>query len=275
MLRAPDGHVLGVVPSQAESPAEPARIEFTTAGPDGLDAALLRPHGWRRGQRLPVVLSVYAGPGFKQVRAAGRLYADDQCLADHGAFVVALDGRGTPGRGRDWSRATKFDLIDRPLADQVAGLQAIERRIPEMDASRVAVMGWSFGGYFWAMAAIGRPDVFAAGVAGAPVVEWRQYDTAYTERYLGQPQEHADAYRVSGVLSYASGLSRPLLIVHGLTDDNVYFVNTFALTQALLKAGKPYELLLLPGTHMLADPGLRADEQERVDGFLRRTIGLR
>ncbi len=270
VLRGGDGRAMAVVPSRAETPP-PGRVSFTTAA--GFDAAIVRPHGWRGG-KLPVVLSVYAGPGFKQVRASSLLFADDQCLADHGAIVVSLDGRGTPGRDRDWVRATKYDLIDRPLADQVAGLQALGRTWPEIDLTRAAVMGWSFGGYFSAMATIRRPDIFRAGIAGAPPVDWQDYDTAYTERYLGQPAQHADAYRVSNVLTYAAGLERPLLIVHGLTDDNVYFVNTVKLTQALLAAGKPYELVLLPGTHMLADPAVRMAEQERVVAFLARTIGL-
>lgn len=195
-------------------------------------------------------------------------------MADHGAFVVSFDGRGTPGRGRDWERSTRFDLIDKPLDDQVTALRAAAKSVPEMDLSRVAVSGWSFGGYFTVMATARRPDVFRAGVAGAPPVDFQDYDTAYTERYLGQPAEHPEAYKVSNVLTYAAGLSRPLLIVHGLTDDNVYFVNTVKLTQALLKADKPYELLLLPGTHMLADPKLRTAEADRVVDFLARTIGL-
>ena len=274
VVRAADGHALAVLPSRAEHPAQPPRIEYTTSGADKYDTAIIRPHGWQPGQHLPAILAVYAGPGFKQVRAAGRLFADDQCLADHGAFVITLDGHGTPGRGRDWSRATKFDLLDRPLADQVAGLQSVEHRIPDIDPKRVAVMGWSFGGTFTATATLRRPDIFAAGVAGAPVTDWQNYDTAYTERYLGQPAQHPDAYKVSSVVTYASQLRRPLLLVHGLTDDNVYFVNTFELIQALLKANKPYELVLLPGTHMLADPVLHAAEQDRVETFLRRTIGI-
>ena len=248
------------------------RVTFGTEG--GFDSAIVRPHGWRTGQRLPVVLAVYAGPGFKTVRASAGLFREEQCMADRGAFVVSFDGRGTPGRGRDWERATRFDLIDKPLDDQVAALRAAARSVPEMDLSRVAVSGWSFGGYFTVMATARRPDVFRAGVAGAPPVDFQDYDTAYTERYLGQPAEHPEAYKVSNVLTYAGGLSRPLLIVHGLTDDNVYFVNTVKLTQALLKADKPYELLLLPGTHMLADPKLRTAETDRVVDFLARTIGL-
>ena len=274
VLRDGSGAVVATVPSAAETPAEGVNVAFTTVGKDGFDAAIVRPHGWRAGEKLPVVLSVYAGPGFKTVRASAPLFRAEQCMADHGAFVVSFDGRGTPGRGRDWERATRFDLIDKPLADQVTALEAAAKTVPEMDLSRVAVSGWSFGGYFSAMATIRRPDVFRAGVAGAPPVDFQDYDTAYTERYLGQPAEHPEAYKVSNVLTYAAALSRPLLIVHGLTDDNVYFVNTVKLTQALLRADKPYELLLLPGTHMLPDPMLRTAEEDRVIDFLARTIGV-
>jgi dipeptidyl-peptidase-4 len=138
-----------------------------------------------------------------------------------------------------------------------------------MDMSRIGVEGWSFGGYFTAMATIRRPDIFKAGVAGAPVVDFADYDTAYTERYLGTPQDDPDGYKRSNVLTYAAGLQRPLLIMHGLTDDNVYFQNTVKLTQALITAGKPYDLLLLPGTHLLPDPLLRARVSETRAAFLK------
>jgi dipeptidyl-peptidase-4 len=123
------------------------------------------------------------------------------------------------------------------------------------------------------MAMTRRSDVFAAGVAGAPVVDFEDYDTAYTERFLGTPQEAPQAYHVSNVLTYASGLKNPLLIFHGLTDDNVYFENTVKLTQALIEAGKSYNLVLLPGTHMLTDPVLRARVNEMRATFLHQKLG--
>ena len=196
-----------------------------------------------------------------------RAYLENQCLADQGFIVASLDGRGTPGRDHDWERATKLDFIDLPLQDQVDGLQALGHDIPEMDLAHAGITGWSFGGYFTAMATTRRPDVFQAGVAGAPVVDFADYDTAYTERYLGTPQAQPDAYKKTNVLTYAAGLSRPLLIMHGLTDDNVYFENSVKLTQALIAAGKPYQLLLLPGTHQLPDPVLRARVDEARAGF--------
>ena len=267
------GKTLATLPSFAEHPPRAANLQFTTAGPLNFDAVVIRPHDFKPGKHYPVVLSVYGGPTVKLVLRAQRLFLEDQCLADQGFVVATLDGRGTPGRDHDFERATKFDLIDLPLQDQIAGLQALGKRFPEMDMSRVGITGWSFGGYFTAMATIRRPDVFKAGVAGAPVVDYADYDTAYTERYLGLPQQHPEAYKVSNVLTYAANLSRPLLIMHGLTDDNVYFENTVKLTQALIAAGKPYNLLLLPGTHQLPDPKLRARVGETRAAFFQAHLG--
>ena len=269
IIRDAAGKALATLPSKAETPPPPPGVQFLRVGDMNMDAAVIRPAGFSPAQHYPVVLSVYAGPTVKVVVRAPRRYAEDQCLADQGFIVVSVDGRGTPGRGRDWERATKNDLIDLPLDDQIAGLQALGKIVPQMDMSRVGVEGWSFGGYFTAMATIRRPDIFKAGVAGAPVVDFADYDTAYTERYLGTPQGDPEGYRKSNVLTYAANLQRPLLIMHGLTDDNVYFENTVKLTQALITAGKPYNLLLLPGTHLLPDPVIRARVDETRAAFLK------
>ncbi|HKD24004.1 MAG TPA: S9 family peptidase, partial [Rhizomicrobium sp.] len=210
----------------------------------------------------------------KMVWAAPRQYFVQQCMADRGYIVAVSDNRGTPGRDAAWIRAVKDNAIDIPLEDQVEALQALGKLVPQMDLARAGVYGWSFGGYFSAMATIRRPDVFAAGIAGAPVVDWQDYDTFYTERYMSTPQENVDGYRKSSVLTYADKLERPLLIVHGVTDDNVYFQNTMQLSLALLRAGKPYELLLLPGTHMLADELIRARETERQMDFFAEHLGV-
>jgi dipeptidyl-peptidase-4 len=268
VLRRADGSAVATLPSQADTPPAIPKVQYLTAGEHNFDAQVIRPADFVAGRKYPVVLSVYAGPTFKMVHRAPRLSFEDQCLADHGFIVVSVDGRGTPGRDHDFEHATKNNLIDLPLADQVEGLQALGKMVPEMDMARVGVEGWSFGGYFTAMATIRRPDVFKAGAAGAPVVDFADYDTAYTERYLGTPQDDPAGYKASNVLTYAANLSRPLLIMHGLTDDNVYFENTVKLTQALIAAGKPYRLLLLPGTHLLPDPLLRARVDEIRAAFL-------
>ncbi len=272
-LRKNDGSLVAMVPSRAATPPSIPKVQYLTAGSQNFDAFVLRPAGFLAGRKYPVILAVYAGPTLKNVVNAPRALLEDQCLADHGFIVVTLDGRGTPGRDHDFERAVKGNLIDAPLADQIDGLKGLAEKVPEMDLSRVGVEGWSFGGYFTAMAMTRHSDVFAAGVAGAPVVDFEDYDTAYTERFLGTPQAAPQAYHVSNVLTYASGLKNPLLIFHGLTDDNVYFENTVKLTQALLAAGKSYQLVLLPGTHMLTDPVLRARVNEMRATFLQEKLG--
>src|SRR5690606_19282252 len=134
--------------------------------------------------------------------------------------------RGTPGRGAAWERAVHRDFSGVTVEDTVAGLQALGKEVPELDLTRVGVEGWSFGGYLTALSVLKRPDVFKAGVAGAPVVDWQDYDTHYTERYLGLPGAHPEAYAKSSLLTYASKLQRPLLLIHGTADDNVYFFHT-------------------------------------------------
>src|SRR5947209_5662952 len=224
VARASNGHKIAALPSVAERPSSLPKVELLRTEADRtMDAALVRPGDFKKGNHYPVILDVYAGPGHKQVLAQPERYMIDQWMADRGYIVVLLDGRGTPGHGRDWERAIRGNLIDVPLADQVAGLEALAKHEPAMDLKRLGVVGWSFGGYFSAMAVMQKPDLFRCAVAGAPVVTWENYDTHYTERYLGLPSDNADGYRASNVLTYASKLSRPLLLIHGLTDDNVYF----------------------------------------------------
>jgi dipeptidyl-peptidase 4 len=139
------------------------------------------------------------------------------------------------------------------LEDQVEALQSIAREVDDLDLRRVGIKGWSFGGYLAALAVLARPDIFHAAVAGAPVTDWRWYDTYYTERFLGRPQDNPLAYERSSLLPLACGLHRPLLLVHGLVDDNVFAVHTLSLSSALLAAGRPHSVLPLPGvTHIAA-----------------------
>jgi dipeptidyl-peptidase-4 len=142
-----------------------------------------------------------------------------------------------------------------------------------MDLSRVGVSGWSFGGYFSTMAVLLRPDVFAAGVAGAPVTDWQLYDTAYTERYMREPDHNKAGYERTSALTHASKLSRPLLVIHGITDDNVHFAHTLALIESLYVAGKFANVITLSATHMVPDPKLSlAREQVQID-FFRQHLG--
>jgi dipeptidyl-peptidase-4 len=269
------GTRIATLPSGAEQPPALPNVEFTrTDGDRSFYAALVRPRTFQSGKKYPVILSVYAGPTTTVVSSSIRAYLADQWKADQGYIVVRLDGRGTPFRGRDWERAIRGNLIDVALEDQVTGLQALRRKYPELDLARVGVTGWSFGGYFSAMATIRRPDVFRCGIAGAPVITWENYDTFYTERYLGLPLKDNAAYQVSSVLTYAKQLARPLLLVHGLTDDNVYAQHTLQLADALFMAGKPYEFLPMLGTHMAgsSDPVVQLRENMRMIEFFNREL---
>jgi len=270
-----DDKLLGTLPSVAEEPPFQPYVTLLKVGRgEGFHAAVVRPRQFDSGLRYPVMADVYGGPHHLQVVASMNRWLLDQWYADQGFIVVSVDGRGTPGRGRAWERAIyqKFGAV--PLADQVTGLEALGKRFPELDLQRVGIEGWSFGGYLSALAVLRRPDIFKAGVAGAPVVDWHDYDTHYTERYLGIPPAAEAAYDEASLLTYAAQLRRPLLILHGTADDNVYFRHSLRLAQALFRAGKEFEILPLPGlTHMVPDPVVMERLHARVAEFFRRHLG--
>jgi dipeptidyl-peptidase-4 len=270
-----DGKLIGKLPSEAEDPPFVPRAEVVKVGTgDGFYSCVVRPRNFDAGKTYPVIVDVYGGPRHQQVVASMGRWLLDQWLADQGFIVVAVDGRGTPGRGRSWERilAKRFGSV--PLQDQVKGLQALTRKYPEMDLNRVGITGWSFGGYLSALAVLRRPDVFKAAVAGAPVVDWQDYDTHYTERYLGMPDTDADAYKEASLLTYAADLKRPLLIVHGTADDNVYFRHSLKLVDALFRAGKDFEVLPLSSlTHMVPDPVVAMRLRTRIAAFFHKHLG--
>ncbi len=256
------------VPSVAATPPLP-KIESLDLGPDHVHAALVRPRSYVAGARYPLIDSAYAGPHAQVVDLDARSMVFEQWMADAtGAVVVSLDAKGTPGRGRAWERALAGKLGDVPLDGHVQAIQALLASHPELDPARVGVYGWSFGGYFSALAVLRRPDVYAAAVAIAPVTDWRNYDTAYTERYLGLPDASAAAYDQGSVVMAAGappavpradGRAPSLLIAHGTADDNVYFFNSLQLVDALAKAGRPFVFLPMTGqTHQMASPEAEA-----------------
>jgi dipeptidyl-peptidase-4 len=274
VLRA-DGSLAGELRSLAEAPAAlpaPELFSVQVAGRNH-QAAVLRPRSFVPGRRYPVLLSVYGGPHRNYVTLDPYGYLTDQWYADGGFIVVRADGRGTMGRGRDWERAIHQHLASVPLEDQVAILQAVAAERPELDLGRVGILGWSFGGYLSAMAVELRPDVFRAAAAGAPVTDWRDYDTHYTERYMGLLPGAEAAYDEGSALVHAAKLERPLLLIHGTTDDNVYFTHSLKLSQALFRAGKPFEMLPLAGfTHMVPDPVVKRALSRRILDFFRRNL---
>jgi dipeptidyl-peptidase-4 len=268
------GKPLGQLKSVAESPGVEPGVEWTTVGKDSLRAFVIRPHAYRAGERYPVIDWAYAGPHSQRVVRTGRRYLLEQWLADQGFIVVTVDGHGTPGRGRAFERAIRGDFIGPALADHEVALRELCARHPEMDRARVGAFGWSFGGFYAAQAVIRAPDTYRAGVAGAPVVDWHDYDTFYTERYLGVPPADSAAYERSSVLTHAASLSRPLLMIHGTADDNVYFVNSLKLADALNRANRSWEFLPLPGqTHIVSAPEQVRQVYGRALEFFHRELG--
>ncbi len=263
------------LPSVAEQPKLVPTTILETVELEGRThyVAITRPRQFDPQRTYPVLLNVYGGPHLQYVDVARDGYVMDQWWADAGFIVVRSDGRGTPNRGAKWERAILEDLITIPLADQIAALQATAAKHPELDMSRVGVSGWSFGGYFSAMAVLLRPDVFHAAVAGAPVTDWALYDTAYTERYMRMPEHNRAGYERTSALTHASKLSRPLLIIHGITDDNVHFAHTLALIEALYVAHKRAEVITLSSTHMVPDPKLNLAKQQVQIDFFREKLG--
>jgi dipeptidyl-peptidase-4 len=267
-----DGTKIGELPSVAEEPPFVVKQEIGERG--GFFSTIIRPRDFDKATKYPVIVHVYGGPGHQEVLAQMNRRLIDQWLADQGFIIVAIDGRGTPGRGRDFERAVYKKFGSVPLDDQVAGLEALGKKFPELDLMRVGVYGWSFGGYMAALSILRRPDVFKVGVAGAPVTDWDDYDTHYTERYLGVPGKDDADYKASSLLPYAKDLKRPLLLVHGTADDNVFFRHTLRLADALFREGKDFDVLPLSGlTHLVPDPVVMQRLYGRFAGTMRKHLG--
>ncbi len=236
--------------SLAESSLVQPNVRILSVGPRGIPVAILLPRDGL-STKLPVLFDPYGGPHAQRVVASRASYNSSQWFADQGFVVVIVDNTGTPGKGSAWERGVLNDLAQPVLADQVEILRDLNDLEPRADTSRVGIRGWSFGGYLAALAVLRRSDLFHAAVAGAPVTDWRLYDTHYTERYLGNPSIDASAYEATSLFNDAEHLQQPLLLIHGLADDNVVAAHTLQLSSALLAAGKPHEVLPLSGvTHM-------------------------
>jgi dipeptidyl-peptidase-4 len=259
--------------SLAATPLVRPSVQLHHLGRRRIATAILLPSDHERGRPLPVLLDPYGGPHAQRVLQARSAFTSSQWFADQGFAVVVADGRGTPGRGAAWERAVRGDLAGPPLEDQLDALAAAKEVEPDLDLGRVAIRGWSFGGYLAALAVLRRPDVVHAAIAGAPVTDWRLYDTFYTERYLGRPQDDPEAYERTSLLPEAPKLERPLLLIHGLADDNVVSAHTLQLSAALLAAGRPHEVLPLTGvTHMASQEDVAENLLLLQLDFLRRSL---
>lgn len=272
---------IGELGSVAETPVIAARPRELVLGERRLRGALMLPTGYVAGSsKLPVLLDPYGGPHAQMVLGSHNAFLSAQFLADQGFAVLVVDGRGTPGRGPAWDRAVRDDFAGATLEDQVDALYAAAEQFPDLDLGRVAIRGWSYGGYLSALAVLKRPDVFHAAVVGAPVTDWRLYDTGYTERYLGHPGEQPEVYNANSLFPEAGPGAwawaephRPMMIIHGLADDNVVAAHTLRLSSALLAAGRPHEVLPLSGvTHMTPQDVVAENLLLLQVDFLRRAL---
>ncbi len=244
----------GVAPVRLETTPStaglPLRIELLPLGAHDVRTALLLPDWHEPGQgRLPVLMDPYGGLGLRKVldaRTSGLQVS--QWFAQQGFAVIVADGRGTPGRGPAWERAVHGDIETAPIGDQIDVLHAAAERHPDLlDLDRVAIRGWSWGGFLAAAAVLRRPDVFHAAISGAAVLDQRLYHTVWKERQLGHPDAHPERYDRHSLPRYAADLRRPLMLIHGLADDNVLPAHTLRLSAALMDAGREHEVLLLAG----------------------------
>ncbi len=266
-----DGSERGELPSVALAPqprdSRPHAqfLRLVTATGVAIDARVLQPVG-AAPRSLPLVVTVYGGPHGQQVRRrwGGERELFDTWLAERGFVVARLDGRGAWGRGHASERIYSRRMGAHEIDDQAAGVRALVARVDAIDSTRVGIWGWSYGGYATLMALMRHADIFRAGVAVAPVVDWRGYDTHYTERYLGLPQENPAGYDSSSVLTWVPRLRGHLTVVHGASDDNVHMRESMLLMQRLVELGKPVDLMIYPGTHMLQTSEERMHLFERV-----------
>ena len=257
--------VVSPIENHAETPGFTPNVHFTRLGERGLYTAIVLPSAsseYAHADTLPVLMKPYGGPGFQQVVENQSFYWDAQWWADQGYIVVTADGRGTTGRGPKWDRAIYENMKAVTLEDQVDAVYALPDAlasiatktgvaVPKPDLGRVAMIGWSYGGFLSALAVLDAPDTFAAACAGAPPTDWTLYDTHYTERYLGLDPA---TYERNSIVADAPKLSRPLMLIHGFADDNVTIANSLRLSQALMAAGRKHTFLPLNGiTHMTND----------------------
>ncbi|MFG2876936.1 prolyl oligopeptidase family serine peptidase [Streptomyces sp. NPDC048337] len=275
-VRTPDGREF--TPADLSEPL-PYRVVpvLERVTEHGVPTALVLPRDHVPGRRLPVLLDSYGGPGFQDVSAEPRRWQARQWWADQGFAVVTIDNRGTPYVSPAFTHAMYRGFSEVTLEDQVAALHALAARHTDLDLGRVGIRGWSYGGYLSALAVLAvlrRPDVFHAAAAGAAPTDFRHYDTAYTERYLGLPQDHPEVYERDSLIPDAPNLKRPLLLVTGLADDNVHPSHTLRLSQALTDAGRPHQLLALPGVTHMTPGGTREKIMALELEYFRRELGL-
>jgi dipeptidyl-peptidase 4 len=276
-----DGSVVSTLEENKVAELESYHLQpeefFTVPGADGtpLDAAMIKPNGFDASRKYPVIVMVYGGPHVQVVRDGWgySTFLWNEMMAEKGFVIFMLDNRGSSGRGHNFETPIYHHFGSAELADQVAGVKWLAKQ-PYVDSTRVGIWGWSFGGYMTCEAMLRAGDVFKAGFAGAPVTDWRRYDTIYTERYMGTPQDNSDGYRDSSPVNFAAGLKGKLLIAHATGDDNVHFSNSVALEEKFVDAQKYAEFLIYADRgHGISDRPARLHVFNRVTQFFVENLG--
>jgi dipeptidyl-peptidase 4 len=248
---------VGQLRSVASPPPYAPRPALERVTDRRLPSGVLYPRTHVSGHKLPVLVDIHGGPRHQEVLATRGHWQSRQWWADNGFAVVVIDNRGTGGVAPSFEKVIHRRIADVVLADQVDALAALADKHPDLDLSRVAIRGWSFGGWVAGLAVLRRPDVYRCGVAGSPVTDWHLYDTAYTERYLGLPDDAADVYGHHSLIEAAAEPvvrpddARPLLLLHGMADDNVNAAHTMRLSAALLATGRPHSVIPLTSANDL------------------------
>jgi dipeptidyl-peptidase-4 len=274
VLHAGDGKELGVYRAADRTQADqydilPTEIvQFPGADGTKLYGRLIKPAGFQQGKKYPVIVSVYGGPGVGlPIHNSWQGINIDQVLAQKGYVIWQCENRGGMGRGHAFETSIYHKLGVNELADQVAGVKYLIS-LGFADPERIGIHGWSYGGFMTTNAMLNAPDVFRAGFAGAPVTSWINYDTIYTERYMGLPSENADGYRDTALPPHAKNLKGKLMVVHNIEDDNVLFQNSLQLINALQLAGKQFEFMLYPQkSHGVSGPAARQMNEMMVEFF--------
>ena len=262
----------GKVPELAEYRLTPVEfVEVTADDGTKLNASIIKPTNFDPAKKYPVLINVYGGPHVQLVRNywGGYRYLLDQVYAAKGYIIFTLDNRGSWGRGHAFETPIYHHMGKIELQDQVAGVKYL-KSLGYVDPARIGITGGSYGGYMTLEALFNAPDVFKMGVSDAPVTDWKLYDTIYTERYMGRPQDNADGYKDSSPVNQAANIKGKLMLVHGTGDDNVHFANSVELLNALIDDSRyPDQLLVFPGRgHGISDPNARLVEIQRTIEFI-------
>jgi dipeptidyl-peptidase-4 len=275
-LRKADGTLIRVINDGAIEALRQYKVSpkifftFTTSDGIVLNGWMIKPIDFDSTKKYPVLMAVYGGPGSQMVRNSwgGTDFLWYQVLAQKGYVIISVDNRGTGARGKQFKTVTYKNLGVWEANDQIEGAMYL-RTLPYVDASRIGIWGWSYGGYMTLMSMLLGADVFKAGVSVAPVTHWKFYDTIYTERYMLTPQKNPEGYEKSAPLSYAKNLKGKLLIVHGTADDNVHWQNTVSIVNEFIREGKQFETAFYPGgMHGIGRGKVRAHLFTKITNFI-------